>query len=285
MSIVERFKDRLEGLELERLKVARDRQTYRFLGCLTGALSLLSFIASIVGQSALVAVMAAFLAICAGLVWRARKTLGEAFQVRFRDQITREWFHERFRSAYLNPPPDVISEELRVALREAIVRSTAQNPKKTVIEERLLFDRDSYSSLVLILREGPVLKPRSRALVWCKLRTDENGLVAFVWPPALATQKKPDLRFFENGKRVGLKEPLATKLESLYELARAKWVSQTVRVGYSPRGVFAGVRLSRRLFEAPLDQSLLDEAAYEVWSKDASLLLDSSVRDALNSIF
>lgn len=285
MSLVVRFRDRLEGLELERLKVARDRQTYRFLALLTSFLSLFSFLAAAVGSSIWVTAMGLFLGVCAGLVWRARKTLGEALQIRFREQITREWFHERFRSAYLAPPPEVISDEFRAGIKEAVVRSTAQNPKITVIEERLLFERDTYSSLVLVLREGSALNAKSRAIVWCKLRTDENGVVAFVWPPAMPTQKKADLRFFQNGKRIGLIEPLATKLESLYDRARQRWQCSVVRVGYSPRGVFVGARLERRLFEAPLDRSLLDDASYEAWAEDAAKVLDTEIRENLNVIF
>lgn len=138
---------------------------------------------------------------------------------------------------------------------------------------------------MLVLREGPALRAKSRAIVWCKLRTDENGVVAFVWPPALPTQKKPDLRFFQNGKRSSLVEPLATKLESLYELAQAQWPAGVARVGYSPRGVFVGVRLTERLFEAPLDRSLLIEESYAHWNDDAIRVLDSGLRESLSLIF
>lgn len=285
MTLVERYRDRLQALELERLKVLRDRQTYRFLTVLLAFLGACSLIAGTIGTSKIVVFLGFALVACAYGVWQSRKTLAEAYQIKFREQITREWFQERFRSAYLAPAPETISEEFRVAIREAAIRATDQNPDKTVIEERILFERDMHTSLIFVLREGPALKAKSRALVWCKIRSDDKGLVAFVWPPAFPTQKKPDLRFFENGKRTGIVEPLATKLEALYETAQRVALGCVVRVGFAPRGVFLGCRLPSRIFAAPVDKSVFELDSYEHWEKDAQLALSQELRGQINSIF
>ncbi|RYZ75816.1 MAG: hypothetical protein EOP05_06860 [Proteobacteria bacterium] len=125
MGIVDRFRSRLEGLELERLKVARDRQTYRFLAFLLTFLSFCSLTAGLWGSSQLVVILGLCLGACAAALWYLRKNLDGAYQIKFREAITREWFQERFRSAYLTPPPEVVSEEALLFAKPPYVPPTS----------------------------------------------------------------------------------------------------------------------------------------------------------------
>ncbi|RYZ75817.1 MAG: hypothetical protein EOP05_06865 [Proteobacteria bacterium] len=143
--------------------------------------------------------------------------------------------------------------------------------------------------MILVLREGSALRPKSRALVWCKIRSGDDGVVAFVWPPMMPTQNKLDIRFFKDGRRISLLEPLAGKLETLVEMVKQQGSAligkNAIRIGYAPRGVFVGCRLSRRIFEAPVSESLLNEDSFAHWETDAVLPLSFEIRSNVNAVF
>lgn len=284
MNIVERFRDQLEGLELERLKVVRDRKAYLFLCGLLGFLALASIISAAIGRSWVLGVFSLILFALAYSAFFLRGSVDEKYQILFRERITRQWFRERFGSAYLAAKPESVNEELAVVLREAAVRVTRQDPRRVAIEDRIFFERDLETSMLLVLKETRFGEVESRALVWCKTRSDESGVVAFVLPHPIPTVKKPDIRFFKNGRPIPFLEPLATRLHIIFETANKISPHSRPRVAYAPKGVFLGCRLSHRLFAAPVDRSCIDDSSYENWERDASLPLSSELRMQINAL-
>ncbi len=284
-SFLERFGDRLQALEVERLKLVQERKAYAFIFIMVLFLALCCVLSAVIGQSRVLAILGVVLLFGCEIVRRVRLGLGSSYQIHFREQVTRDWFHLQFPGAYLSPtissagvPPEILA-----ALREVCVRATAQNPSRTSIEERVFFDSDSYQTWKLILKERSAVLGgvKSRSIVWLRLSAVENRFVAYAWPASNRISRVPEVRFFEGGRVVEAIDPLRARLVALYESIRSLSGGAVTRVALSPAGVWAGVRVMRLPLEAPVDQSCLDPASYRDWPAQAQLLVDSSIAAAM----
>lgn len=286
-ALIEHFREKLESLEKARLKIIHDRKAFLFILLLAWFLAFCCLIAGAFGPSRVVLMFSFALMIGCETLRRIRGRLFTSFQLKFRAEITRDWFHVAYPGAFLAPAPSTsqIPIEVSRSLREACVRATAQTPSLTSIEERIFFDNDSYHSWTFILAERSrwSRRIRSRAIVWFRAASDETGLVAFAWPPR-GLSKAPDVRFFMNGRPMETSEPLRSKLVGVYDRLRAKSSGQAVRVSLSPTGVWAGVKLKGALFEAPVFTSLLETESYASWSEQAQLPADREIVSLLFSI-
>lgn len=226
---------------------------------LFGFLGACCLAAGALGPSRVLLALGGVVLIAVEVLRRLRANLDESYQSRFRERVTREWFHTQSRDAsssgaYLAPAPDRDQIPLEVArhLREACARATGQAPLRTSIEERVFSDADSYHSWSFILCERTWTgRAKSRALVWFR------ALPGSPTDPAL------------NDLRAALRATAGGRI------ARA-FVSQT--------GVWAAVMLTARPFSAPVSGSCLDPRSYLSWSGDARLLNDPAVVRALLAI-